>query len=58
MPRCVLLVALLVVGALLAGAAPAAADTHFRMVGNGQCVLIAPDGGEKYGQALTDEAQA
>jgi hypothetical protein len=51
MPRRMLLVALLAVGALLAGAAPAAADhTHFRVVGNGQCVLIAPDGGEKYVQ--------
>ena len=31
-----------------ASALPAAADhTHFRVLGNGQCVLLAPDGGEK-----------
>jgi hypothetical protein len=51
MPRRLLLIALLAVAALLAGAVPAAADhTHFRVVGNGQCVLLAPDGGEKYVQ--------
>jgi hypothetical protein len=51
MPRRLLLIALLAVGGLLGGAAPAAADhTHFQMVGNGQCVLLAPDGGEKYVQ--------
>jgi hypothetical protein len=51
MLRRLLLIVLLAVGALLAGAAPAAADhTHFRVVGNGSCVLIAPDGGEKYVQ--------
>lgn len=36
--------------ALMVGASalPAAADhTHFRVLGNGQCVLLAPDGGEK-----------
>lgn len=33
---------------LVLGASPAAADhTHFRVVGNGECVLLAPDGGEK-----------
>ncbi len=33
---------------LLAGAPPAAADhVHFRVVGNGSCVLLAPDGGER-----------
>jgi hypothetical protein len=32
-------------------ASPAAADhTHFRVVGDGECVLVAPDGGEKYVQ--------
>jgi hypothetical protein len=36
------------VAVVLASAIPAAADhTHFRIVGNGQCVLLAPDGGEK-----------
>jgi hypothetical protein len=51
MSRRLLLVVLLAIGTLLAGAAPAAADhTHFRVVGNGQCVLLAPDGGEKYVQ--------
>jgi hypothetical protein len=38
----------LAVGTVLLGAAPAAADhTHFRVVGSGDCVLLAPDGGEK-----------
>ena len=33
---------------LLALPAPAAADhVHFRVLGNGQCVLLAPDGGEQ-----------
>jgi hypothetical protein len=33
---------------VVAGASPAAADhTHFRTLGNGECVLLAPDGGEK-----------
>ncbi len=37
-----------VTAASLAAAAPAHADhIHFRVVGNGQCVLLAPDGGEK-----------
>ena len=41
----------LAVGTVLLGAAPAAADhTHFRVVGSGDCVLLAPDGGEKYVQ--------
>jgi hypothetical protein len=46
--RLLLAVPLAVIG-LLVGASPAIADhTHFRVLGNGQCVLIAPDGGEKY----------
>ena len=41
----------LAIGVVLIGATPAAADhTHFRVVGNGECVLLAPDGGEKYVQ--------
>jgi len=33
---------------VVAWASPAAADhVHFRYLGNGQCVLLAPDGGEK-----------
>ncbi len=41
----------LAIGVVLVGATPAAADhTHFRVVGNGECVLLAPDGGEKYVQ--------
>ncbi|MFC5380765.1 hypothetical protein [Aquipuribacter nitratireducens] len=33
------------------GAAPASADhVHFRVLGNGDCVLLAPDGGEKHVQ--------
>lgn len=34
---------------LLAGAGAAQADhTHVRLLGNGQCVVLAADGGEKY----------
>ena len=37
--------------AVLLSASPAAADhTHFRVVGNGECVLLAAKGGEKYVQ--------
>src|ERR671910_2274471 len=37
------------VAIVLASAIPAAADhTHFQVVGDGECVLLAPDGGEKY----------
>lgn len=37
------------VAALLLGAAPASADhVHFRVLGNGDCVLLAPQGGEKH----------
>ncbi|SOC56329.1 hypothetical protein [Ornithinimicrobium cerasi] len=36
---------------LLAGAGTAHADhTHVRVLGNGQCVVLAADGGEKYVQ--------
>jgi hypothetical protein len=39
------------VGTVVLGATPAAADhTHFRVLGNGDCVLLAPDGEEKYVQ--------
>ena len=49
MLRRLLLAFPLICAALLLGAAPASADhTHFRVLGSGQCVLIAPDGGEKY----------
>ena len=49
MPRRLLTIVSLACAALLAGAMPAAADhTHFRVVGTGECVLVAPDGGEKY----------
>ena len=49
--RRILLALALVAGGLLLGATPAAADhTHFRVLGSGDCVLIAPDGGEKYVQ--------
>ena len=49
--RRVFLAVPLAVGTVLLGATPAAADhTHFRVVGNGECVLLAPDGGEKYVQ--------
>ena len=35
--------------AVLGVAAPAQADhTHAKVVGNDQCVILAPDGGEKY----------
>lgn len=49
MARRILLVVSLVTAAILAGALPAAADhTHFMVLGTGECVLLAPDGGEKY----------
>lgn len=36
---------------VLAGAGAAQADhTHVRVLGNGQCVILAADGGEKYVQ--------
>lgn len=39
----------LAVAGLLVAATPAHADhTHFRVLGSGACVLLAPDGGEKY----------
>lgn len=35
--------------AVVLGAAPASADhTHFRILGNGDCVLLAAKGGEKH----------
>lgn len=35
-------------GLIVGGASTASADhTHFRVVGNGECVLLAPDGHEK-----------
>ncbi|MGQ0848928.1 MAG: hypothetical protein ACT4OP_07385 [Actinomycetota bacterium] len=47
--RTTVLVALLSSLALAGSAAPAAADhTHVRMTGNGACVILAADGGEKY----------
>lgn len=37
-----------VAAALLVGVAPASADhVHFRVLGNGDCVLLAPSGGEQ-----------
>jgi hypothetical protein len=49
MLRRLLLVAPLATAAVLVPASPAAADhTHFRVAGSGACVLLAPDGGEKY----------
>jgi hypothetical protein len=34
---------------LAVGVAPASADhVHFRVLGNGDCVLLAPDGGEQH----------
>jgi hypothetical protein len=51
MLRRALLVVPLATVAVLLQASPAAADhTHFRVLGNGDCVLLAPDGGEKYVQ--------
>jgi hypothetical protein len=51
MMRRALLIAPLAAAAILLPATPAAADhTHFRVVGDGECVLVAPDGGEKYVQ--------
>jgi hypothetical protein len=38
-----------VVALLVANAMPAQADhVHFRVLGDGECVLVAPDGNEKY----------
>src|SRR5215211_1158020 len=49
MMRRALLIVPLAAAAILLPASPAAADhTHFRVVGDGECVLLAPDGGEKY----------
>lgn len=46
--RALMIVALAAATVLLA-ASPAAADhTHFQVVGSGECVLLAPEGGEKY----------
>src|SRR5829696_344277 len=51
MIRRTLLIVPLAAAAILLPASPAAADhTHFRVLGNGECVLLAPDGGEKYVQ--------
>jgi len=51
MIRRTLLIVPLAAAAILLPASPAAADhTHFRVVGTGECVLLAPDGGEKYVQ--------
>ena len=48
MRRLIVGTALATVGITVA-ATPAAADhVHFRVVGSGKCVLLAPDGGEKY----------
>jgi hypothetical protein len=46
MLRRTLLIVPLAAAAVLLPATPAAADhTHFRIVGDGECVLLAPDGG-------------
>jgi hypothetical protein len=51
MLRRALLIVPLAAAAVLLPASPAAADhTHFRVLGSGECVLLAPDGGEKYVQ--------
>jgi hypothetical protein len=48
MRRLIVGTALATVGITIA-ATPAAADhVHFRVVGNGECVLLAPDGGEQH----------
>ena len=39
--------ALAAAGIVIAGTPAAANHVHFRVVGSGQCVLLAPDGGEK-----------
>ncbi len=49
MLRRALLIVPLAAAAVLLPASPAAADhTDFRVLGNGGCVLLAADGGEKY----------
>src|SRR5215203_2661934 len=51
MIRRALLIIPLAAATVLLPASPAAADhTHFRVIGTGECVLLAPDGGEKYVQ--------
>ena len=51
MLRRVLLIVPVAAASVVLPASPAAADhTHFRVVGNGTCVLLAPEGGEKYVQ--------
>ncbi|HEX6328415.1 MAG TPA: hypothetical protein VFZ72_17750 [Jiangellaceae bacterium] len=43
--------AMVATAAFAASSLPAAADhVHFRVLGGGECVLLAPDGGEKYVQ--------
>jgi hypothetical protein len=57
MLRRTLLIGSLAAAAVLLPATPAAADhTHFRVVGDGECVLLAPDGGEKYVQLPNADA--
>ena len=48
MRRVILGVALATVGIVIVGAPVAADHVHFRVVGNGQCVLLAPNGGEQF----------
>ncbi len=59
MLRRVLLIVPVAAASALLPASPAAADhTHFRVVGNGACVLLAPEGGEKYVQLPHAEGYA
>ena len=43
-------IALATVGTVIAGMPAVADHVHFRVLGNGECVLLAPDGGEQYVQ--------
>jgi hypothetical protein len=59
MLRRALLIVPLAAAAVLLPASPAVADhTHFRVLGSGECVLLAPDGGEKYVQLPHAEGYA
>ena len=48
MRRVIVGIALGTVGTVIVGMPAAADHVHFRVVGNGQCVLLAPNGGEQH----------
>ncbi len=48
MRRVIVGIALATAGTVIVGVPAAADHVHFRVVGNGQCVLLAPNGGEQH----------